>query len=192
MAEKNANQDTLHQWKQNKFFRFFCAGKEDIENRAKNYNTIPWYKSYRYLGVLLFFISLILGVFANLFFHVEEMPDAYTFIELLAILFPVLYLSIRGWRPFMILLLLYFSADKAFTAWIFYKIGINQILGAFFWWLVIAIILINAIRVQNARARLGLMPQKKPYAKDAVITISGFLILFGLALISFVISHNAI
>ncbi len=192
MAKDSAEKNNQHPLRQNKFFRFFFAGKEDIENRARNYDTISWYKSYRYLGVLLFFFSLVLGVFANLFFHVEEMPDAYTFIELLAILFPVLYLSIRGWRPFMILLLLYFSADKAFTAWIFYKIGINQILGAFFWWFVIATMLINAIRVQNARSRLGLMPQKKPYVRDAVIAISGFLILFGLALISFVITHDAL
>lgn len=192
MEKKKITQTAQNTWKQNKLIRFFFASKEDIENRAKNYNHIKWYKSYRHLGVLLFFFSLTLGLMANLLFHVEEMPDGYTFIELLAILFPILYLSVRGWRPFIGLLLLYFTADKAFTAWIFYKIGITQILGAFFWWLIIAIILINAIRVQNARARLGLMPQKKPYVKDAVIAISGFLILFGLALISFVITHNAV
>lgn len=176
----------------NKFCRFFFATKEEIENRAKEYDRTKWYKSYRGIGVLLFFISLVLGLVANLFFNVEEMPDAYTFIELLAILFPLLYLSARGWRPFIALLLIYFTADKAFTAWIFYKIGINQILGAFIWWLIIADILVNAIRVQNARSRLGLMPSKKPYFRDAAISISGFLVLFGLALIAFVITHNAV
>ena len=192
MVQPNTAKQGKSFWRENAVVRFFFPNRQEIENRAQKYNQTKWYKSYQGLGVLLFFISLALGLMANLLFHVEEMPDAYTFIELLAILFPVLYLSARGWRPFIGLLLLYFTADKAFTAWIFYKIGINQILGAFIWWLIIALLLINAIRLQNARARLGLMPAKKPYVRDAIISISGFLILFGLALISFVITHSAV
>ena len=110
------------------------------------------------------------------------------YILLYCVLFPFLYLSAKGWRLFLLITALYFIADKIFTMWMFYELDSGNLISIFFsilWGAVVAIMFINAIRVENQRSRLKLKAKWK--LKDIMMALSGFFILIGLAMISLVI-----
>ena len=172
----------------NKISAFMFPSKQRLKDMAQNYNNLAWYKSYRHLAVFFFIISLISGLISNIYLEIALSDYIYMFIFMIAIFFPFLYLSAKGWRLFLLITALYFIADKIFTMWMFYELDSGNLISIFFsilWGAVVAIMFINAIRIENQRFRLKL--KAKWRLKDIMMALSGFFILIGLAMISLVI-----
>ena len=172
----------------NKISAFVFPSKQTLKNMARNYNNLSWYTSYRHLAIAFFITSLISGLINNIHLEVALSDYIYMFIFMIAIFFPFLYLSIKGWRAFLLITGVYFIADKIFTMWMFYELNIGNLTSIFFsilWGAIVTLMFINALRIENQRVRLKLKP--KWQLKDIMIALSGLFILIGLAMISLVI-----
>lgn len=140
--------------------RFFLwSSNEEIEIAVKNYDSEKWYKSHRGIVVLFVLFQLLVG-FAIGFLNCEELS------ALGIVLFPILYLSGRGYRPFLLLLAVYYSLDK----FIIISEMHNMRGGAIAFWMITMAFIIAAYRVSHIRAKSYKVSGKK-MLKDCGISV---------------------
>lgn len=90
----------------------------------------------------------------------------------LVFLFPLYYLTARGYRPFIFLLMTYFIINKVYT--ILYFNG-NPIVGII-WLLIVGSLFVSSLRVENCRKKNHNV--KSPIFRDGFISLLGSLMFF--------------
>jgi hypothetical protein len=164
----NSNDKTETKDKTFWFQKIFKTEKE-IKEAAKNYDSTPWYKSPGY-GVIIIVLLHLLAAFLIAGLGIGDILAA------AAVFLPLLYLVARGYRPFLALFLIYYTADTVYTV---YKIGYIAT-PLILWWLVAVYFAILAFKIENARVELG--RGKPAYVLDTIAAIAIFAVFVGTTL----------
>lgn len=143
---------------------------------------LPWYKSYNTWAIILFVLSLATGLISNFFINPELKIKYSMLVQMVAILFPIIYLFLKNWRSFILFMLLYFIADKIFTIWVFYQLQLTNWLDlslAIIWGTLVADLMINSYRYASVLAHFPSTdkPNRKKEALTALISCLTLLLL---------------
>ncbi len=130
---------------------------ESIKKAAENYNNIPWYKSPRYGIAFIVVFHLLTG------FLVSSANMA-TIFSALMIFAPLVYLIVRGYRPFLAIFLVYYTIDTVFTVYMVGFVGLSLAV----WWVVTMYLIVVSYKIQNAREKVA---NKKQYTIDSLVAL---------------------
>lgn len=147
--------------------------KIEVEKYAKSYDEKPWYKTSRFIAPILYFL---LTVSTHLFFSKEEF-GVLEIIGVAAVMTPFIYLSTKGYRSAMALIILFIIIDFIAALLVFpVRPRIAPIIVRFLIYGTIAGELITSIRVENYLIKHHLRKKKKTL-KDFIIGFSPIVIL---------------
>lgn len=151
------------------WIEYFWKNKEDIQNDARLYEKVKWYKAPRYLAAIIISIQMLAGFAVG-------MLNIIDFFAAMTMFAPLIYLLTRGYRPFIAFTLLFYTIDKLYTM---YMIG-NLSIPAVCWWAATTYFLIMAFRIEQEKVRLNVDIQKT-YIRDSLIFVILFAVFFVLA-----------
>lgn len=132
------------------WFASLWQSNQKIAEIAKNYNEQKWYKSYRFIAGFLLLLQLGAGFAVGLL-------DIPSLIATATVFLPLVYLVMRGYRPFLIIAIIYYTIDKVMTIYAIDRVT----LGALVWWVLTTLALLNAYRVEHVRAKTNKISGKR-------------------------------
>ncbi|WP_424245936.1 hypothetical protein Dip510_000869 [Elusimicrobium posterum] len=138
---------------ENKKGNLFWHSQETIEEHAQNYKPGKIFSTKNVLAVFVFF-SILAGALIT---GGGEYSVAESVWGTIVVAAPFIYFLIRGYRFAFVLLIIWFTGEKLYQLIIMPK----TFFSAFLWWIVIFRFSTYVIRLENARARLGLAPKTK-------------------------------
>lgn len=142
-----------------------CCQK--ISYQLENYNTLPYFKTFRGLAFLL---TLIIAIVTALVAFWGDDIDLYYG---LSIILPVVYLVYRSYRWSYLLALLWWSLEK--ITQILYADEFSMIVSALLWWGIGFWVYYRAFAVENLRIKeqriAGISFRKWPPVRDILLSI---------------------
>ena len=148
--------------------------QKQIDEDAKNYNNISWYLAPRYGAIALLAIQAFIGFITGLLGWGD-------LLAVVAVYVPLYYLIARGYRPFIVLAVIVYTADKFYNVYSGYTS-----LAELFWWFATAYMLVLSYRIEHAKAKLA-KKEKTTYLRDALVALA---ILFGFSAAAIMFSYQ--